>query len=111
LIQPLLDLLKRPTEEGGTGIDLSPRVLDGLRRYLANSVGLLSPTRAVDFVFQQRVLPTLRGRGLKFQARIKALLEKLTDPPPAAWQPSARHVRDAVALADVDFGDIDFLAY
>jgi hypothetical protein len=108
LIEPLLDLLKQQTEQWGPGIDLSPRVMDGLKRYLANSAGLLSPVRAVDFVFQQRVLPVLRGRGPKFIDRIKALRDKLAE---KGLDRSAAHVREAIALTDVNFGDIDFLAY
>jgi energy-coupling factor transporter ATP-binding protein EcfA2 len=107
-VAPLLEFLKQPTDECGPGIDLSPRVIDGIKRYLANSLGLLSPTRAVDFVFQQRVLPVLRGRGPKFAARVKALLDRLGE---RGLERCVRHVRDALALADVHFGDIDFLAY
>ncbi len=108
LIEPLLSLLKRQSEEWGPGIDLSPRVLDGVRRYLANSRGLLPVERAVDFVFEQRVLPVLRGRGPKFTARVRELSEKLTE---KGLERSARHVQDALALAEVNFGDVDFLAY
>src|SRR5439155_25995641 len=32
LIEPFLDLLKKQTEEWGSGIDLSPRVIDGIKR-------------------------------------------------------------------------------
>jgi hypothetical protein len=108
MVEPLLDLLKQPVEAWGPGTDLSPRVIDGIKRYLANSPGLLLPVKAVDFVFQQRVLPALRGRGPAFLARTKALLERLTD---AGLERSARHVRDALALAERSFGDLDFLAY
>jgi energy-coupling factor transporter ATP-binding protein EcfA2 len=108
LIDPLLGLLKRQSEEWGAGIDLSPRVLEAIRRYLANSVGLLPSERAVDFVFEQRVLPVLRGRGPKFTARVRALSEKLVE---KGLERSARHVQDALALAEVNFGDVDFLAY
>jgi energy-coupling factor transporter ATP-binding protein EcfA2 len=107
-IEPLLALLKKQSEELGVGIDLSPRVLEAIRRYLANSRGLLPTERAVDFVFEQRVLPVLRGRGPKFAARIRALSEKLTE---KGLERSARHVQDALALAEVNFGDVDFLAY
>ena len=108
LIEPFLDLLKKQTEEWGPGIDLSPRVIDGIKRYLANSPSLLGTTRAVDFVLQQRVLPVLRGRGPQFSARVKALVEKLTE---KGLDRSARHVRDALAQADLNLGDIDFLGY
>jgi hypothetical protein len=108
LIAPLLDLLKRQTDEWGSEAEVSPRVLDGVKRYLANAAGLLSPQRAVDFAFQQRILPILRGRGPRFAARVKALEEKLTE---KGLERSARHVRNALALADATFGDIDFLAY
>lgn len=107
-IDPLLALLKRQSEEWGAGIDLSPRVLEAIKRYLANAKGLLPPERAVDFVFEQRVLPVLRGRGPKFTARVQALNEKLVE---KGLERSARHVQDALALAEVNFGDVDFLAY
>jgi energy-coupling factor transporter ATP-binding protein EcfA2 len=108
LIEPLLDALRQQTEALGPGIDLSPRVIDGVKRYLSNSTGLLPPSKAVDFVVQQRVLPVLRGRGPRFAARIKAVLERLAE---KSLDRSAQHVRDALALADANFGDIDFLAY
>ena len=101
-------MMKRQSEEWGAGIDLSPRVLEAIKRYLANSKNLLPVERAVDFVFQQRVLPVLRGRGPKFAARVTALSEKLTE---KGLERSARHVQDALALAEVNFGDVDFLAY
>ena len=108
LIEPLLAGLKKPSEEGGAGIDFSPRVVDALKRYLANSTGLLSPERAVDFAFEQRVLPVLRGRGPKFTTRIRGLSDKLTE---RGLDRSAAHVNDALALSEVNFGDVDFLAY
>ncbi len=108
LLVPLLDFLKQPSDEYGPGIDLSPRVREAVKRYLANAGQLLTPARAVDFVFQQRVLPVLRGRGIAFAARVKALVEKLTA---GGFERSARHVREALALAELNFGDIDFLAY
>jgi hypothetical protein len=108
LLEPLLDLLREQSAAWGAGTDLSPRVIDGIKRYLANSRGLLAAPRAVDFVFQQRVLPTLRGRGPQFVARVKALLEKLTE---AGLERSARHAADALELAERNFGDLDFLAY
>jgi len=108
VIEPLLAMLKKQSEEWGAGIDLSPRVLDGIKRYLANSKDLLPVERAVDFVFQQRVLPVLRGRGQKFTSRVRALNDKLIE---KGLERSARHVQDALALAEVNFGDVDFLAY
>jgi energy-coupling factor transporter ATP-binding protein EcfA2 len=107
-IDPLLEILRRQSEAFGSGMDLSPRVIENIKRYLANSVGVLTPVRAVDFVFQQRVLPVLRGRGPKFSARMQALRERLAKD---GLDRSARHVSDAIALADVNFGDIDFFAY
>jgi len=103
-----LQLLGRPTEEWGARVELSPRVMTAIRRYLANAAGLLPPEKAVDFVFQQRVLPVLRGRGSQFANRVKALEETLAD---GGLERSARHVREAAALAASQFGDIDFLAY
>ncbi len=108
VIEPLLSIMKKQSEEWGSGIDLSPRVLEAIKRYLANSRNLLPPERAADFVFEQRVLPVLRGRGPKFTARVRALNDKLVE---KGLERSARHVQDALALAEVNFGDVDFLAY
>jgi hypothetical protein len=105
---PLLDLLKQQTEDWGAGIDVSPRVIDAVKRYLSNSRSLMAPNRAADFAFQQRVLPVIRGRGPQFTARIRALQQKLQD---NGFDRSARHVRDTLTLAEANFGDIDFLAY
>jgi|GEM_PF-2147545 len=107
-IVPLLDHLKQQTEEWGGGIDISPRVIDAVKRYLSNSRNLLTPVRAVDFAFQQRVLPVLRGRGQGYAARMKVLQQKLQD---SGFERSARHVHDALSLSEANFGDIDFLAY
>lgn len=107
-IEPLLAFLKKPSDDFGPGTDLSPRVLDAIERYLANSKGLLSPERAADFAFEQRVLPVLRGRGPKFTARIRALVDRLSE---KGLSRSAAHVQESLALAEVNFGDVDFLAY
>jgi energy-coupling factor transporter ATP-binding protein EcfA2 len=107
-IDPGLEVLRRQTDALGSGMDLSPRVIDGVKRYLANSQGVLAPVKAVDFVFEQRVLPVLRGRGAKFNARMQILRDRLAKD---GLDRSARHVSDAIALADVNFGDIDFFAY
>lgn len=107
-MEPLLEILRRQTDSLGPGMDLSPRVIDGIRRFLANSTNVLSHVKAVDFVFQQRVLPVLRGRGPKFSARMQQLRDRLAKD---GYERSARHVSDAIALADVNFGDIDFFAY
>lgn len=108
VIEPLLTALRKPSEEWGAGIDLSPRVLEAIKRYLANSKGLLPPERAADFAFEQRVLPVLRGRGPKFAARVRAMVEKLTE---RGLDRSAAHVQESLSLAEVNFGDVDFLAY
>jgi energy-coupling factor transporter ATP-binding protein EcfA2 len=107
-MDPLLEVLRRQTDALGSGMDLSPRVIENIKRYLANTQGVLAPVRAVDFVFQQRVLPVLRGRGPKFAARMQVLRDRLAKD---GLDRSARHVSDAIALADVNFGDIDFFAY
>jgi hypothetical protein len=107
-VDPLLEVLRRQTDALGSGTDLSPRVIDGIKRYLANAQGILTPVKAVDFVFQQRVLPILRGRGAKFNARMQLLRDRLAKD---GFDRSTRHVSDAIALADVNFGDIDFFAY
>src|SRR5262249_2829448 len=107
-IRPLLELLRRQREGWGPGIDLSPRVLKGIQRYLANSDGVLDVRTGVDFAFQQRVLPVLRGRGPGFTERVKALHEKLAA---GGLTRSARHLAAALARAEQYFGDVDFLAY
>ncbi|MFL5338533.1 MAG: hypothetical protein ACJ8F7_00050 [Gemmataceae bacterium] len=107
-IEPYLDLLGQASDAWGPRLELSPRLLAAVRRYLANADGLLPPVKAVDFVFQQRVLPVLRGRGPLYANRVKALEQKLAE---GGLERSARHVQEATDLAASQFGDIDFLAY
>jgi DNA polymerase III delta prime subunit len=108
IVRPLLDHLSEVREGWGPAVNLSPRVLEGVRRFLANADGILAPRVAADFAFQQRVLPVVRGRGPAFAARTRALGELLTA---SGLERSNRQVRDALALADAHYGDIDFLAY
>jgi hypothetical protein len=107
-VEPLLEVLGKQDEQWGPRVELSPRVLSAMRRYLANATAVLPAERAADFAFQQRVLPVLRGRGPQFAARIKALEKLLAD---LGLERSARHVQEAAAIAASRFGDIDFLAY
>jgi hypothetical protein len=107
-IEPVLEMLARQSDEWGPRIEVSPRVMLALRRYLANTPGVLPAAKAVDFAFQQRILPVLRGRGPMFAARIAAIEKKLTD---LGMDRSARHVQEAMSLASSQFGDIDFFAY
>jgi energy-coupling factor transporter ATP-binding protein EcfA2 len=107
-LEPIVGLLGRQSEEWGPRVEVSPRVLAAVRRYLANSRDLLPPAKAVDFVVQQRILPVLRGNGPLFVARMKSVQEKLAE---GGLERSARHVQDALALAASHFGDVDFLAY
>jgi energy-coupling factor transporter ATP-binding protein EcfA2 len=107
-MEPLLELLATQSDEWGPQVELSPRVLTAIRRYLANSAGVLAAEKAVDFAFQQRVLPVLRGRGPQYTARVQALEKRLST---AGLERSARHVHEATTIAATQFGDIDFLAY
>ena len=108
MLEPVLGLVRKHSEEWGTGIPISPRCLRMMRLYLANSVGLLEPNSAVDFVIQQRLLPSLRGSGDGFRSRMRKLAELLTA---GNFERSARHVQEALALAETGFGDIDFFIY
>lgn len=108
VVRPLLDLLGDVRDGWGPSIHLSPRVLDSVRRFLANADGILPTCVAADFAFQQRVLPVVRGRGPAFAGRVRALGDQLTA---AGLERSNRQVRDALALAEAHYGDIDFLAY
>ncbi len=107
-VSPVVDLLRRTETEYGPRIELSPRVQQGLRRYLANSVGAIDPRLAADFAVQQRVLPVLRGRGSGFLLRIRRLQESLIE---KGLSRSAQHVERALAQAEQQFGEVDFLAY
>ena len=107
-VSPIIDLLRSTEAEYGPRIELSPRVQQGIRRYLANSTGALEPRLAADFVAQQRILPVLRGRGTGFLARIRRLQELLFD---KGLSRSAQHVERALAQAEQQFGEVDFLAY
>ena len=92
----------------GPKLELSPRVQNAIRRYLANSNGVLDPKTAVDFVVQQRILPVLRGRGDEFIARIRRLAELLGK---LSLNRSARHVDDTLKRSESLFGEVDFLSY
>ncbi|MBX7104052.1 MAG: hypothetical protein K1X57_08215 [Gemmataceae bacterium] len=108
IVRPLIELLAEPREGWGAAVHLSPRAVEGVRRYLANADKLLPPRTAADFAFQQRVIPVTRGRGPGFTARVRALAEELMA---AGLERSNRHVRDALALADAHYGDVEMLAY
>ena len=108
IVSPIIDLLRSTEAEYGPRIELSPRVQQGIRRYLANSAGALEPRLAADFVAQQRILPVLRGRGTGFLARIRRLQELLFE---KGLSRSAQHVERALAQAEQQFGEVDFLAY
>jgi len=108
LVSPVVDLLRSTEAEYGPRIELSPRVQQGIRRYLANSAGVMEARLAADFVVQQRILPVLRGRGVGFLARIRRLQESLFE---KGFSRSAQHVERALAQAEQQFGEVDFLAY
>jgi hypothetical protein len=105
ILQPLLDLVVCASGDWGPGLDVSPRVQEAMRRYLANSVGVLAPARAADFVFQQRVVPILHGRGARFSARLETLAARAAD---SGLERTARHLYDALGRADAA-GDVDLL--
>ena len=108
LVSSVIDVL-RGTDVGlGPKVELSPRVQNGIRRYLANSVGVLDPKTATDFVVQQRLLPVVRGRGDEFVSRIRRLAELLAK---QNLNRSARHVEDALRRSESQFGEVDFLSY
>ena len=108
LVSPVVDLLRNTEVDYGPRIELSPRVQQSIRRYLANSVGVLDARLAADFVVQQRILPVLRGRGVGFLARIRRLQEMLIE---KGLSRSAEHVERALTQAEQQFGEVDFLAY
>jgi len=107
-LKPFLELLKKPSEDWGPGIDISPRVLNAVERYLANVGDLLTDGRAVDFVFQQRIVPVLRGRGDPFLRRLDALKVELSK---KGLERSAAHIGGALTQASANLGDVDLLAY
>jgi hypothetical protein len=108
LLEPFLSMIAKPSDTWGEGATLSPRVLEAVKRYLANAKDLLPAERAVDYVIEQRVLPVLRGRGPKFTERMKVLADMLSE---KGLNRSALHVKDALSIAESNFGDVDFLAY
>jgi energy-coupling factor transporter ATP-binding protein EcfA2 len=87
----------------------SNRVLKAVKMYMANAAGIkeiLPETRAADYVFAQRVLPVLRGRGQGFQEVMDELAKMLES---NKLTRSANHVRCAVKQAEFD--EIDLLGY
>jgi energy-coupling factor transporter ATP-binding protein EcfA2 len=108
LVTPIFDLLRATDPNWGPRLELSPRVQQAMRRYLANAQTVLPVATAVDFVVQQRVLPVLRGRGEAFVARLRRLAELLGE---TGLTRSGKHVDDAIQRANTQFGDVDFLSY
>jgi energy-coupling factor transporter ATP-binding protein EcfA2 len=108
LIEPVLALIKKHSDDLGTGLPISPRCRRMVRSYLSNSQGLLEPAAAADFAVQQLLLPGLRGRGDQFVARVKALGELMTT---CGFERSARHIQESLTAAAAHFGDIDFFVY
>jgi hypothetical protein len=107
-VAEVIDILRNSDAGLGPRIELSPRVRQGIRRYLANSCGVLEPRVAADFVVQQRILPVVRGRGDEFVARVRRLAKLLQD---QSLDRSARHVEEALRRSELQFGDVDFLNY
>jgi hypothetical protein len=108
LVSEVIDCLRSPEPKFGPRLELSPRVRQAIKRYLANSTGILAARAAVDFVVQQRILPVVRGRGDDFVARISRLQQVLSD---ANLQRSAAHVEEVLRRSEQHFGDLDFLGY
>lgn len=108
LVSKVIDLLRRPDAGLGPRVELSPRVRQGIKRYLANSARVLDPRVAVDFVIQQRILPVVRGRGDEFLARISSLAELLAA---ESLTRSALHIEEALRRSGQQFGELDFLTY
>lgn len=108
LASKVIDLLRSPDAALGPRVELSPRVLRAIKRYLANSAGVLEPRLAVDFAVQQRILPVVRGRGDEFLARMARLEEVLSA---AGLARSARHMEEAIKRSEQHFGELDFLSY
>lgn len=108
LVSEVLQDLRNPDVGLGTKIEISPRVQKGIRRYLANSDGVMDAKAAVDFVVQQRILPVVRGRGDEFLARVRRLLERLGK---LSLDRTARHVEETLRRSENQFGDVDFLSY
>jgi hypothetical protein len=108
IVSQVIDFLRSTEAALGMRIELSPRVKRAIRRYLANSVDVLSARVAVDFVVQQRILPVVRGRGDEFVARMRRLGQLLSD---ANLSRSAQHVEQTLRWSEQQFGEIDFLSY
>jgi len=107
-VAQVIDFLRSPDAALGPRIELSPRVRRGIKRYLANSVNVLAPRTAVDFVVQQRILPVVRGRGEEFLTRVSRLGQLLSD---VNLPRSAAHVEESLQRSEQQFGEIDFLSY
>ena len=84
------------------------RVRKALKRYLANTVGVLSVKAAADYAVQQRILPVVRGRGDEFLARMRRLGQLLAE---ASLSRSAMHVEEALRRAEQQFGELDLFSY
>jgi hypothetical protein len=108
IVSPVIDFLRMTDASLGPRIELSPRVTRAIKRYLANSINVLAPRTAVDYVVQQRILPVVRGRGDEYFARISRLAQLLSD---ANLSRSALHVEEALRRSEQQFGELDFFSY
>jgi hypothetical protein len=87
---------------------LYPRQLREIERYLASSRPVLSATAAADLVVNQRVLPSLRGRGESFRHRIEALRDFLAS---ASLRRSASRLDRILRHASDNYEAFDFNVY
>jgi energy-coupling factor transporter ATP-binding protein EcfA2 len=108
MVSRVIDFLRSTDGSLGPRIELSPRVKQAIKRYLANSTGTLPARTAVDFVVQQRILPVIRGRGDEFFERMTRFGQILSD---ANLSRSAQHVEEALRRSEQQFGELDFLSY
>jgi energy-coupling factor transporter ATP-binding protein EcfA2 len=108
LLQACIDTLSEQNESMGPPIVISPRCRRAVMTYLANANSVLTPQIAVDFAFEQRILPLLRGGGDEFRKRVSTLLGVLRSD---GLSRSATRIEAAINRSNAVFGDIDLLGY
>lgn len=108
VVDRALAILVDERQDWGAASMLYPRQLREIERYLAASRPVLSATAAADLVVNQRVLPSLRGRGDAFRHRIEFLRDFLAS---ASLRRSASRLDRILRHASDNYEAFDFNVY
>ena len=108
ILERMVTLLADARAGWGSPIAIHPRQRKEIDRYLASAHDVLTPTQSADLVFNQRILPGLRGRGDAFRQRIEELERLLRG---AGCKRSAARLVRILAHAEENYQAFDFNVY